>query len=434
MGKTPPSLTSARWGVRTKRLVAIFLVGLFAFALYSFSEIIPMMVIAILLSYVLWPLVNFFDERVFGLLSLKVRSFSVLFTFATVIAAFVVGFIVVVPVLINQLADVGSNLPAFFEDIEVELQNVLSEPISISGNPILIDGEPIIPLDQIEQIIGEDGLDGFLTSSELDVVGIASNFLGSLTGPAFEVLGGAINIVFNLSFLLIIMFYMMRDGDKFIDHMVKLTPSSYQGDARRLLYELSHVWNAYLRGQLVLSLAVGTAVYISALLLGLPSAPILGLLAGFLEFIPNLGPFLAVVPAALIALVSQSTTLPFLSGLPYALIVIAIWTGIQQVESIYLVPRVMGGSLDLHPVVVIIAVLAGAGTAGALGVILAAPFTATARVFGQYFYGKLFDVDPFPTPKPYEIALRRTPISRLYIGMQSVLRLRPGQVEEKTIT
>jgi predicted PurR-regulated permease PerM len=428
--KKPPSLSSARWSVRTKRMVTIFVTAVLAFALFTFFDIIPMLVVSVLLSYLLWPLVNFFDERIFGFLPFKIRSMSVLLAFSSFIMSIVVAFIVVIPVLVDQLAEVGRNLPTFFEDIEVELEAVLSRPISFNGNPILIDGEPVIPLDRIEQVIGEDGLDGMVSSGDFDFVGLLGNFLGTLTGPAFSVLGGAINIAVNLSFIVLIIFYLMRDGDKFIGHMVNLTPPSYQGDMRRLLYELGRVWNAYLRGQLILSVVVGSTVYIAALLLGLPSAPILGLLAGLLEFIPNLGPFLALIPAALIALVSQSTTLPFLSGLSYALVVIIVWTGIQQLEAMYLVPRVMGGSLDLHPVVVLIAVLAGAGTGGALGVILAAPFTATARVFGQYLYGKLFDFDPFPTPKPYEMTVHRTPVSRLYSGVQSLFRRKT--IEEKT--
>jgi predicted PurR-regulated permease PerM len=178
---------------------------------------------------------------------------------------------------------------------------------------------------------------------------------------------------------------------------VSLAPPSYQGDMRRFFYELAKVWSAYLRGQLILCIAVGMAVYIAALILGLPNAPILGLLAGLLEFIPNLGPIVAAAPAVIIALLTQSSTFPFLSGLPFALIVAGTYVVIQQVESYYMVPRVMGGSLNLHPVVVIIAVVVGASVAGALGIILAAPLTATLRLVGTYIYGKLFDIDPFPT-------------------------------------
>src|SRR5690606_17136116 len=79
-------------------------------------------------------------------------------------------------------------------------------------------------------------------------------------------------------------------------------------------------------------------------------------------------------------------------------VILVTWVGIQNLESLFLVPRIMGGSLNLHPVVVIIAVIIGATVAGALGIILAAPAVATLRMFGLYLYGKLFDIDPFPPP------------------------------------
>ncbi|MFW5709715.1 MAG: AI-2E family transporter, partial [Chloroflexota bacterium] len=410
---TPPPLTSARWGPRTKRIVGIFVVIALFLALIVFRDVLPLLVVAVLLSYLLWPLVNLIDQRVLGFIPFRVRSFAVLLTFLTVIATFVAAVILILPVIINQISQIGQELPAFIETLETEVRRVLSRPITFNGVPVLLNGEPLIPMDRIEAVTAENGISGIFEAENFDVFQILGAFFGSLTAPAFSVVGGAITAIINITFLLVVMFYMMRDGDKFIIHIVNVVPLSYRGDVQRLLHELGRVWNAYLRGQLILCFVIGMAVYVAALALGLPSAPVLGLLAGMLEFIPNLGPFLALVPAALIALVSESSTLPFLSGLPFALVVIAVWTGIQQLEAIYVVPRVMGGSLNLHPVVVILAVISGASVGGALGIILAAPFTATARVVGQYFYGKLFDIDPFPTPKPYERASKRPPIMRL---------------------
>jgi len=98
----------------------------------------------------------------------------------------------------------------------------------------------------------------------------------------------------------------------------------------------------------------------------------------------------------LLALLSESTTIPGLSGLTFGLVVIVVWTVIQNVQAILITPRVMGDSLDLHPIVVIIGVLSGASLAGALGVILAAPTIASLRLFGGYVYQKIFDQPPFP--------------------------------------
>jgi hypothetical protein len=100
----------------------------------------------------------------------------------------------------------------------------------------------------------------------------------------------------------------------------------------------------------------------------------------------------------LIALVVESATIPGLRGPFYALVVVGMYLLIQNLESVFLVPRVMGRSLNLHPFVVLVAVVFGAKIAGLMGVILAAPVTATLRLFAAYLWSKLADVDQFGAP------------------------------------
>jgi predicted PurR-regulated permease PerM len=404
-----------------------------AFALWHILGVLPLVIAAVILSYLLWPLVNTFEQHVLFFLPFRVRSLAVFLTFVTVIALLVLVVLVIVPALVNQLAELGRSIPAFFEAMEAEVIDALSRPLSIAGRPILIDGEPIIPLDRIRAITGTGESANLIQLDNFDLIQALGTFFGSvsgLTGPAFNVLGGAFNAIINLVFLVFIMFYLMRDGEGFVGNLVNIAPPSYRGDVKRLLYELGRVWNAYLRGQLILSVSVGVLVYLAALVLGLPNAPILGLLAGVLEFIPNLGPILATIPAALIALFTESSTLPFLSGLSFALAVILVWTLIQQFESVILVPRVMGGSLNLHPVVVILALLIGASVGGALGVILAAPFTATARIVGMYVYGKLFDTDPFTATDTSTPSTQKGLIVRSYHVAQDI-KERAGALIER---
>jgi len=125
---------------------------------------------------------------------------------------------------------------------------------------------------------------------------------------------------------------------------------------------------------------------------GLRNALILGILAGVLEIIPNLGPALSSVPAILIALLQGSTRLE-MSNLWFALLVAGLYIFIQQVENNYLVPRIIGRSVNLPPVVVLLGVVAGASLAGILGIFLAAPTMATVRVLARYAYNKVLDVE-----------------------------------------
>ena len=440
----PPRMTSPRWGSRTKRTVVIGALIALGFIVWNLKEVVPLLIVSTLLSYLLWPLMNFIERRVLFVFPFPTRTLAVLFTFVVVIAAFVVIIILIVPTLVNQITEVGGSLPEFIEETGAEIEELLSKPITLNGRPVLFNGEPIIPLERIEEITGEGEISNLIQSENIDFVQMLSALLGSvgsLSGPAFSIVGGAFDAVINVAFLIMIMFYLTRDGEKFAESFVGIIPESYRGDMRRLFYELGQIWDAYLRGQLVLSVSVGVAVYVVALVLGLPNAPILGLLSGLLEFLPTLGPFLAMVPAVILALLTQSSTLPFLSGIPFALLVSVVWVGIQNVEAIFLVPRVMGSQLNLHPVVVIIAVITGANVAGIMGIVLAAPFTASIRLIGQYFYGKVFDTNPFPTmkadpdsPSPGIVirAFQTAQRFALYIFRKAIMLRRPVAVSSAT--
>jgi predicted PurR-regulated permease PerM len=128
--------------------------------------------------------------------------------------------------------------------------------------------------------------------------------------------------------------------------------------------------------------------------IGLPYAWVMGLIAGLTEFIPNVGPIIALVPAVLVALFRGSTFLP-LGNLWFAVLVVGIYAVIQQIEGNLILPRVLGDSLDLHPLVVIIGIIVGGNVAGVLGMLLAAPILATLREIGNYVLGRLYDYDPF---------------------------------------
>ncbi len=402
MSALPPPVSSPAWTGRTKRYVVVFVVVLAGLTLLRFSETIPVVIVAVILAYLFTPLANWLDNRVLNIGPLAGRDHrgvAVLLTFVLVIAGIIIMILVVIPGIAKQFEEFGSRIPPLLESLGETLERGLSLPITIGGEPILINGEPIIPLDQLREVTGTPGNQDVLRLEDLNLVDATRSFISTLTLPAFSFVGGALTAIVNIIFMLSMMFYLIRDGVMFADKLVEATPRTYRSDVRRILYELGQVWNAYLRGQLTLSLVMGTTVFIVATLLGVPNPIILGLISGLLEFVPSIGSGLAIFPAALLALSSQSATLPFLEGGPFALVVIIVWAILQNIEAIVLVPRIMGGSLNLHPFIVIVAVLTGASLAGALGVILAAPSVASLRVLGQYIYGKLLDQDPFPPPK-----------------------------------
>jgi predicted PurR-regulated permease PerM len=147
--------------------------------------------------------------------------------------------------------------------------------------------------------------------------------------------------------------------------------------------EVNQVLRAYIRGQLLLAAVIGAVTYVSVLALGLRYALLLAVVAGVLEVVPVIGPILAAIPAILLALFQPEV--PFgLANWMYALIVAAVYALIQQLENNLLVPNIVGRSVNLHPVVVLFGVVAGANLAGVFGVFLSVPALATVRIVARY--------------------------------------------------
>jgi predicted PurR-regulated permease PerM len=166
---------------------------------------------------------------------------------------------------------------------------------------------------------------------------------------------------------------------------------------------LGPIWNAFLRGQITLGIVMGLATWIVMWLLGVRYSVVLGLLAGLLEFVPVIGPFIAGAVAVLVALFQTAnsagvTNYLGLNPLTHAIVVLIAAIILQQVENNFLVPRILGGSLGLHPVIILIGAVVAANLAGVIGLLLSAPILATLRLIGSYVYRKMFDQDPWPDP------------------------------------
>ncbi len=170
-------------------------------------------------------------------------------------------------------------------------------------------------------------------------------------------------------------------------------PGPYKSDASRIMADAGSIWQSFFRGQLIMGLAVGTMTAVIMSILGLRNSIGLGVLAGVLEFVPIFGPWITAIVAVLVALFQETNPLG-LTPVGYAIIVLAAGILIQQIENNLLYPRVIGQSLALNPLVVLLSVLAAGSLFGIVGLLLAAPVVATARLVLGYLYWKTVGVDP----------------------------------------
>lgn len=351
-----------RWSSRTKLTIVILLLASGVYLLYRFSVVLPPLILAIIFAYVLTPLVQFLHVRIkLG------RTLSTLLVYLVVIAVLVLIPLLIIPPLTEQIAGLNLDVQRFLLAIE----DILGHRYVVAGQVIDVDAV-------FQQLIGS-------------LQNLLEPVFGQTLTLAFDILQSLVWMVF----IAVVSFYLVKDGPALRTWLEGIVPPEYRFDYIRLRDEINHIWGAFFRGQLLLATVVAAIFTVAGLLLGLPFAFAMGVLAGLLEFLPSIGHAIWLTLASLLAFFGGSTWLP-LPNWVFMLVLIGVHLIFQQFDLNYLIPRIIGRSVHLPPLVVILGIVTGAVLAGVLGILLAAPTIASTRVLARYIYANLFDLDPFP--------------------------------------
>jgi predicted PurR-regulated permease PerM len=370
-----PNRASPPWSPATKRLVQTALLLLILLLLYRVRVLLFPLAISLIVAYALNPVIDGLYRN-----TRLSRNLALALVYLLIIAALVAIPVGTVPRLIDQIILFLQNLP----DYLVAVGELLSQPLEI--------GRLTIPLNELRLEQVYDTISGSIIDIIRSVGSSSVILFGSLASITLSTVGWILVILF-------ISFYMVKDHRQLLESLIQLAPPDHRPDMRQLLQELTILWNDFFRSRIVLCFIVGIITFFLAVLIELPNALVLALIAGIGEFVPNIGPAMASLPAMLVAFLQhESSWLGALAGpFWFAVIVLGIYIFIQQVENTILVPRIIGQSLNMHPMVVFVAALAGASIAGILGILLAAPVLASGRLIFIYLYRKLNDLPPFPT-------------------------------------
>lgn len=353
---------SKSWSRPTRYMMLILVLASFLWLIIAARDLFEALAISALLAYILNPVVTFFNRR--ARLS---RNWTVFLVYLLSLAGLVTLGIIFVPVIPDQAARFVTQLQIILQDVQ---QQYLSEPIvfltyEVSLLPLLPDVSLLTP----EAIVRPDII--------LNAVQATST---------------------NVGWLLVILvstYYLLQDWDRLREWLLGWAPEGYGDDARRLYEEIKRVWNQYFRGQLRLSLIIGFLTGIGSAIVGLPGAVIFGIFAGIFDVLLSVGPFIVMTVAGLVALFGGSSYMD-VPNLLFALIVVGIYSGIQIVENLWLRPRVMGHSLQIHPAIVFIAIIASLALAGILTALIIIPVIGSVAVIGRYLHRKIFDLEPWP--------------------------------------
>ena len=351
------------WSPRTKLTIALLLLGFGIYLLYRFRAAITPSILAIILAYVLSPLVFWIEQH------LRIRrTFAIVLTYLALLVVLIVLPLVIIPPLTTQATGLNLDIQLFLGEIET----FLGSSYTIAGKTIDLDAI-------MRQVTGS-------------IQGIIEPVFGQTLKFAIEAISSLVWVVF----ILVISFYLVKDASALRKWIEEMVPVSYREDFIRLRTEINQIWSAFFRGQLVLALVVAIIFAVVGFIIGLPFALAMGMLAGLLEFLPSIGHGIWLVTASLLALFAGSTWIP-IPNWAFTLILISLHLFYQQFDLNYLIPRIIGRRVHLPPLVVILGIVTGALLAGVLGIVLAAPTIASVRVLGRYVYANLFDQDLFPT-------------------------------------
>ncbi|HCE12430.1 MAG TPA: AI-2E family transporter [Enterococcus sp.] len=301
-------------------------------------------ILAGILYYLMNPTVDYLERK-----GIK-RIYSIFGLFVLVIGLIVWGVVVIIPKIQEQSLSFADKLPGYLTIIENKVNEILSDPIFSQVQ------------DQIEASNEK------LITSMTDLIQNLSKSTIQNLGSFFGAVATIVLAVITMPFIL---FYLLKDGRQLAPYFVKFLPTKMRQPSLLVLKEMNDQVSSYIRGQLTVAFAVAIMFMIGFSLIGLDYAITLGIAAGFLNLIPYLGSFLAMVPAVFLGIV----------GGPILLVKVLIVFVIEQtIEGRFISPLVLGNELSIHPVTILLVLLTSGKLFGLVGVILGIPVYAAAKV------------------------------------------------------
>ncbi|WP_226658731.1 AI-2E family transporter [Pseudalkalibacillus hwajinpoensis] len=223
-----------------------------------------------------------------------------------------------------------------------------------------------------------------LQSEMIDIQGFTDRISGSIGEISssfgnyiFSFLNIVTNVLVGIVLLPFILFFMLKDGKKLMPSLLRIVPKAHRKEGAKILEDMDDALSGFIQGQLIVSVFIGTFVYIWYVIIDLDYALILALIALFLNVVPFIGPIIGTAPGVIVGLIESPLT---------ALWVVLGVIVIQQIESNLVSPLVMGRKLDIHPLTIILLLLVASSLAGFLGLILAIPTYAVLKVIFTHTY------------------------------------------------
>ncbi len=354
-----------KWFINNKIVAGLAIILLFLLNIYLLNKVgfvfkpvgdfitvisLPV-VLAAIFYYLLNPIVDMLEKRRVP------RIATIIFLFVIIIALIVWGLVVAIPNIISGVEKFTAAMPHYVDVAQDQVNAIASNPHFEQFRP---------QVDQFANSIG-DQLIGWSKSFSVSAVSSLTNLISKTT-----------SVLISLIVFPFVLFYLLRDGKNLNGFVTGLLPNSWRKDTSKVLHEINSQLSNYVRGQVLVAIAVAVMFMIGLPIIGMRYAAALAITAGFLNLVPFLGSFLAAIPMIIVGLAI---------GGPFMLVKVLIVIVIEQtLEGRFISPLVLGKQLSIHPITILFVLLTAGQIFGIWGVLLGIPFYATVKVVVVHFY------------------------------------------------
>ena len=317
------------------------------------SVVFVPLIISGFLYYMLNPLLRLFLKIRIGKFHLN-RGVASLLIVLLVILIVIGGLSLLIPPVVKEISSLVRNLPQTAGGI----QKLINHTVQNS-------------------FLRNVDLNTYYHQFDHQLADYAQKILNGLSERVGDIVSMLTNITVVTITVPVMLFYMLKDGSKLIPSIQKWLTPHHAKEVNELLQKMNGTLSSYISGQMIECLSVGVFTSLGYLLIHQPLALVLGIVAGLTNIIPYIGPYIGIAPALFVAL----TMAP--NKIIWVIVVVIV---VQQIDGNIIYPNIIGKSLQIHPLTIIMLLLAAGHIAGIGGMILCIPFYAVVKTVAEYFF------------------------------------------------
>ncbi len=330
------------------RFLRLIVALIFLFALgwffYTLSNIVTILIISTLLAYILDPIASQLEAKGLSRSLATTLIFILFFIFL-----FIIGW-KVFPTLFNDLLSIQKNLnPNTTENLFIQIEKFLQENFT------------------------------FVNLRELNIQNEINELLSSLTKQLIAFAADLVSVISTVVIIPFVTFFLLKDGREMKKLLISYIPNRYFEMSLNVLHKMDMQLGGYLRGQFIEAVVVGSLSILALWILGVKYFILIGIFAGLANFIPYVGPVAGAIPAIAVAITNGADS-------NLIIYIIVSFIIIQLIDNTVMQPLVLSKSVNLHPLIIVLAILIGGKFFGILGMFLAVPAAGCLKVTSSELY------------------------------------------------